>query len=63
MPGGGLVLGREAARFRVVWIGGPRVRIVRGNLVDPVDGRDVHMYSDSSIAPLLDLRRRFEGCW
>ena len=58
MPGAGLVLVRGAARFRVVRIGGPEVRKVRGNIVDPIDGRDVHLYRDSSIAPLLDLRRR-----
>ena len=52
------MLGRGAARFRVVRIGGPQVRKVRCNIVDPVDGRDVHMYRDSSIAPLLGLRRR-----
>ena len=32
VPGGGLVLGRGAARFRVVWIG--EVRKVRGNIVE-----------------------------
>ena len=54
----GLVLGRGAARLRVVRLGGPWVRKVAA--VDPVDGRDVHMYRDSSIVPLLDLRRRFK---
>ena len=56
----GLVLGRGAARFRVVRQGGPTVRKVRGNAVDPVDGRDVDMYRDSSLAPLLGLRRRLK---
>ena len=54
------MLGRGVARLRVVRIGGPEVRKVRGNAVDPVDGRDVHMYRDSSIAPLLDIRLRFK---
>ena len=34
-----------------------KVRKVRGNTVDPIDGGDVHMYRDSSVAPLLILRR------
>ena len=49
------VLGRGVARFRVVCLGSPKVRKLRGN-----DGRDVHMYRDSSITQLLDLRRRFK---
>ena len=32
--------------FRVVRLGGPKVRKVRCNAVDLVDGRDVHMYRD-----------------
>ena len=60
MPDRGHVLGRGVARLRVVRIGGPQVCKVRDNAVDPVDGRDVHMYRDSSIAPLLDLRLRFK---
>ena len=55
VPGRGLVLGRGTDRFRVVHLGGPKVRKVRGNAVDPVDGRDVHMY-----VPLLDLRHRLK---
>ena len=54
------MLGRGVARLRVVRIGGPEVRNVRGNAVDLVDGRDVHMYRDSSIAPLLDLRHQLK---
>ena len=46
--------------FRVVRIRGLQVRKVRGNTVDPVDGRDVRTYRDSSVAPLLDLRRRLK---
>ena len=53
IPSRGLVLGRGTARFRVVRLGGPAVRKVRGNAVDPVDGRDVHMYRDSSIAKVV----------
>ena len=49
-----------AARLRVVRLGGPKVRKVRGDAVDRVDGRDVHLYRDSSLARLLDLRRRFK---
>ena len=55
VPCRGLVLGRCGARFRVVRLGGLGVRKVRCNAVDSVDGRDVHMYRDSSVAPLLDL--------
>ena len=54
------MLDRGAAGFRVVRIGGPKVPKVRGNIVDPVDWRDVNMYRDSSIAPLLDLRRHLK---
>ena len=55
--------GRGTARFRVVRLGGPRVRKVRGNAGDPLgegegEGGDVHMYRHSSVASLLDLRRR-----
>ena len=60
VPGRGLVLGRGTARLRVVRLGGPRVRKVRGNAVDPVDCTDVHLYRDSSLAPLLNLRRRLK---
>ena len=51
---------RGTARFRVVRLGGPRVRKVRGSAVDALHGRHVQMYRDSSIAPLLALRRRLE---
>ena len=56
----GLVLGRGTARFRVVRLGGPKVRKVRSSAVDPADGVGVHLYRDSSTAPLLDLRRRLK---
>ena len=57
VPNRGLVLGRGAAKFRVVRLGGPKVR---SNAVDPADGGDVHLYRDSSLAPLLDLRRHLK---
>ena len=60
VPDRGLVLGRSTARLRVVRLGGPKVRKVRGSAVDPADGGDIHLYRDSSIAPLLDLRRRLK---
>ena len=50
--------GRGIARFRVVRLGGPKVREARSNVADVQDAGDVFMYRDSSIAPLLDLRRR-----
>ena len=61
-PGQGEVLGREMARFRLVRVGGEghRVRKVRCNTADAHDAADVFLYRDSSIAPLLDMRRRFK---
>ena len=61
VPDRGLVLGRGAAQFRVVRLGGPKVSKARNNVADPLDGGDVFMYRDSSIAPSLDLRRRFKA--
>ena len=60
VPDRGLVLGRGTARLRVVRLGGPKVRKVRGSAVDPADGGGIHLYRDSSTAPLLDLRRRLK---
>ena len=60
VPDRGLVLGRGTARLRVVRHGGPKVRKVRGNAVDSADGGSVYLYRDSSLAPLLDLRRRLK---
>ena len=34
---------------------------MRGNAVDVHDAADVFLYRDSSIAPLLDMRRRFRA--
>ena len=59
-PCHGLVLGRGLARFRRVRLGGYKVRKVRCNAVDVHDAADVFLYRDSSISPLLDMRRRFK---
>ena len=56
-----LVLGRGSASFRVVRLGGHKVRKARGNAVVAHDASDVFLYRDSSIAPLLDIRRRFKA--
>ena len=57
----GLVLGRGEARFWRVRLGGHQVRKVRCNAVDVHDAADVFLYRDSSISPLLDMRRRFKA--
>ena len=61
VPGRGLVLGRGSASFRVVRLGGHNVRKACGNAADAHDAADVFLYRDSSIAPLLDMRRRFKA--
>ena len=61
IPGRGSVLGRENALFRVVRLGGHKVRKARGKAADAVDAADVFLYCDSSIAPLLHMRRRFRA--
>ena len=61
VPSTGLVLGRGSALFRFVRLGGPLVKRVRCNAADAVDGPDVFLYRDSSVAPLLDMRRRFKA--
>ena len=55
------MLGRGGALFRVVRLGGHKVRKVRGNVSDANDDAGVFLYRDSSIAPLLDMRRRFKA--
>ena len=60
LPCRGLVHGRESASFRVVRFGGRRVRKARGNVADALDAADVFLYRDLSVAPLLDMRRRFK---
>ena len=57
-PNGSLVLGRGKARFRLVRLGGHRVRKVRGGAADAHGVADVFLYRDSSIASLLDMSRR-----
>ena len=47
--------------FRVVKLGGHKVRKPRDNAADAYDAADVFLYCDSSIAPLLDMRRRFKA--
>ena len=47
--------------FRVVKLGGHKVRKARDNAADAVDAADVFPYRDSSIASLLDMRCRFKA--
>ena len=47
--------------FRVVRLGGHPVRKARGNVADVHDAAGILLYRDASIAPLLDLRRRFKA--
>ena len=54
------MVGRGTARFRVVRFGGPKVHKAGSNVVVAHDASDVFMKRDSSIAPLLDLRRGFQ---
>ena len=61
VPHGGLVLGRGEARFRLVRLGGHKVGKVRGNAADVHDAADIFLHRDSSMAPLLDMRRRFKA--
>ena len=52
---------RGAARFNKVRLGGPKVRKARARCSDPSDGAQVDPYRDTSVAPLVDLRRRFRA--
>ena len=61
IPSRGLVLGRGSALFRVVRLGGHKVKKARGNVSDVDDAAGVFLYRGSSIAPLLDMRRRFSA--
>ena len=61
LPSRGMVLGRGRAMFRVVRLGGHPVRKARGSVVDVHDAADVFLYRDASLAPLLDMRRRFKA--
>ena len=57
VPVRGLVVGRGTAIFRVIRLGGPKVRKVRRSAADVHEAGDVFMHRDLSIAPLFDLRR------
>ena len=62
IPSRGLVWGRGGALFRVVSFGGSQG--AEGSwqlLLMLIDAADVFLYRDSSIAPLLDMRRRFKA--
>ena len=61
LPSRGLVLGRGAASFRRVQLGGQWIRGARANAADALDAADVFLYRDFSVAPLLDMRRRFKA--
>ena len=61
IPTKGLVLGRGSALFRVVRLGGHKVRKARGNSAGALDAADVFLYRDSSIAPLLHMRRKLKA--
>ena len=61
LPSRGLVLGRRGALFRVVRLGGHQVRKARDIVADALDAASVFLYRDCSIAPLLDMRRRFKA--
>ena len=61
IPDRGFRLERGIARFNKVWLGGPRVRKARARCLDPGDGALVDLYRDASVAPLVDLKRRFRA--
>ena len=61
LPSRGLVLGKSSALLRTVQSGGPRVRRARANAADALDAADIFLYRDFSLAPLLDMRRRFKA--
>ena len=54
-------MGVGRAVFRVVRLGGHPVRKARGNVADVHDAAGVFLYRDASLAPLLDMRRRFKA--
>ena len=45
----------------MVRLGGHNVQKVCGTAADVHDAADIFLYRDSSIAPLLDMRRRFKA--
>ena len=60
VPESGFRLGRGAAQFRSVPIGGPVVGKLRPDLGSG-DGQAVHLFKDSSVSRIIVLRRRL-GC-
>ena len=54
-------MGRGCAWFRVVRLGRPKIHKARSNVVDAHDAAGVSLYRDSSVAPLLDFRRRIKA--
>ena len=54
-------MGRGAASYRRVQLGGQWIRRARANVADAHDAADVFFYRDFSVAPLLDMRRRFKA--
>ena len=60
VPESGFRLGRGAAQFRYVPIGGPAVGKVRSDLGSG-DGQAVHLFKDASVSRVIVLRRRL-GC-
>ena len=60
-PERGVKLDRGAAQFSAVRLGGPKMHSARARCADPGDGAQVDLYRDSSIAPLIDLRRRLRA--
>ena len=49
---------RASTRVR---LGGPKVREARARCADAGDGAQIDLYRDSSVAPLVDLRRRLRA--
>ena len=60
VPESGFGLGRGAARFRYVPVGGPVVGKLRSDRGSG-DGQAVHLFRDSSVSRIIILRRRL-GC-
>ena len=56
-----MILGRGAASFRRVQLGRQWIRRARANAADALDAADIFLYRDFSLAPLLDMRRRFKA--
>ena len=60
VPQAGVRLGRGAAQFRHVPVGGPVVGKLRSDLGSG-DGQSVHLFKDASVSQIIVLRRRL-GC-